>query len=189
MIIFLCTMPFCKAMDAEEKKCIEFFNNSNLRNPAMQKLDPEDFTILASGTRYKENPKKFDGVYQNLTRLFFEEAKKNDVNVSWEERFLLQALIKSKIIRDNNEVIPTDETSAKQFIYNQLSPEKKATFFKDNYLKNSQATANTVKEMSEKLAELLAQIKIIEDTPEAKALKAAEFFKQKMIDFETLYKQ
>lgn len=175
----------------EESACFAWFDShKEMKMQAFKQLSPENNNTLVTGTLHSLYPDKVSNALNEYVENFYTIAQEKEISLNYEKSFTQDTLLKIRIIMQNQSLEkPTDESTARMYVFSKLlDKDEKNCFLKDGYLNSESAAHSTVKKWANLLANELIRLGIIVNTPEAKKEKAEQLACDKIKELDAIYK-
>lgn len=170
-----------------EENCFNWLDNAiGLKEVAYNALSEEDRKAWI----FAEDTASLTAVVPTYIKEIYKAAEKAGIEVPYNETTLVKTVMHVKKLMRNKEIIkPVDRITARMYVFSSLlTPEEQASVYENNYKANPAAASAAMLKNGKLLAEELAKLGIIENTPQAKEQEAQLFHAKKMEAFKQTYK-
>ena len=170
-------------LSEEETACYNWYKNYKRVTSVGElcaNLTKEEREVFHQKMLYKDNPE----LVTRAINKYAVEFGKNAYNFFYDAGVLSSALLKKR------KMCPKNMGTITQSLYvfsRLLPPEDQATIFRENYLREPGLAHQAVARLARSHAEEMAKLNLIENTWEAKAIKAQEFYQIKIAELEKAY--
>ena len=153
-----------------------------------QELSQEDKNVFDKLVKYKDDPEAVKRSRYSWANIICNKVKTAGRELKYDNNTAGETLLKMSILMHSEKIKnPKTELTARMWANKELTPEELTGWTESVFKDNREQSEKTVSKWAGIAANKIAEIKLIENTPEAIEQKKQELFKFKMTDLEKAY--